>query len=212
MSSTSVSIESESFRYSPEFSRETTRANLYLLVSRVFSSPLEMDEKLPVQLRLLIPDLPPPLQYDVLLVATAWEKALENRETLSLAYARLFLGPFDILASPYASFYIEPDQRLMGEVSQYVARAYAEAGLGPGRGPREAPDHVALEWEFMYYLTHQYVTTGEEHWLDQRKIFRSTHLDHWMPLLTKAIAQAGEHKFYNAVAVLLTVLLNNTEF
>ena len=212
MSSTSVNSNPTLFPHSLESSREIAKANLYLLLSRAFSPPLEMDEKFPEQLRLVIPELPTALQDESLLRAVAWERALGNREALSLAYARLFLGPFEILAPPYASFYIEPDQRLMGEVSQYVARTYAEAGLGPGHGPREAPDHAALEWEFMYYLTHQYVMTGEERWLELRRTFRSTHLDHWMPSLTKAVAQAGEHEFYNAVAVLLTVLLKGREF
>lgn len=212
MSSTFVNTDPAPVQPSPESSREITRANLYLVLSRAFSSPLGMGEELPEHLRLLIPELPAALQDESLHLAGAWEQALEDREALSLAYARLFLGPFEILAPPYASFYLEPDQQLMGEVSQHVARAYAKAGLGPGQGPREAPDHVALEWEFMYYLTHQYVTTGEEQWREQRRTFRSTHVYQWMPSLAKAIAIAGEHDFYDALAGFLATLLDAREF
>ena len=187
-------------------SQEVMRANLYQVLARVFSSPLEMDEGDPEALRLMISDLDPVLQKAGLTLAQAWEDALEDSEALSLSYAKLFLGPFRILASPYASFYLEPDRRLMGEVSQEVSRAYATAGLGPGKGPLEAPDHVALEWEFMYYLTYKSIMTGEECWIEQREKFRTTHMNRWLPSLAEAIIQSGEHTFYGAVSKFLTAL------
>ena len=52
----------------------------------------------------MIPEWDPALQKAGLTLAQAWENAREDREALSLAYARLFLGPFVILAPPYASF------------------------------------------------------------------------------------------------------------
>ena len=185
---------------------EIAKGNLYYLLSKAFSSPQDMDEKLPEQLRLLICELPKAMQPASHCLADEWERALKDRKPLTLAYARLFLGPFEVLASPYASFYLEPGQQLMGEVSQHVADTYAKAGIGPGKGPREVPDHAALEWEFMYYLTHQFLTTNEEQWIEQRKKFYSTHLKHWMPSFVTAITEAGEHEFYNAVAVLITAL------
>lgn len=191
---------------------EVARANLYYLLSKAFTSPQEMDKSLPGQLRQLIPDLKLELQTPAHSLADAWENALKDREILSLAYARLFLGPFEILAPPYASFYLEQDQRLMGPVSQEVASFYSSAGLGPGDCPREAPDHAALEWEFMYYLTYQFATTGEKHWLDQRECFTSAHLSLWMPPLAEAIARSSEkHSFYQALAVFLSAMMDNLE-
>ena len=210
MSSTSVNTDPGPVELSPDSSGEIGKANLYLSLSRIFSSPLEMDRELPRQFLSLIPDLPTSVQDESLKLAQSWERALENRTELTLAYARLFLGPFEVLASPYASFYIEPDQRLMGKVSQYVARAYAEAGLEPGPSPREAPDHVALEWEFMYYLTHQYIVSGDDHWLELRNTFLVSHLERWIPSLAEAIAQTEEHEFYSAAATLLTSVLGIT--
>jgi TorA maturation chaperone TorD len=167
-----------------------------------------MDGEPPRHLRLLAAELPAALREPALSVAKHWSEALDDREALSLAYARLFLGPFEILSPPYASFYLEADQRLMGEVSQHVAQAYSEVWLGPGSGPHEAPDHVALEWEFMYFLTYQYVTTGEAHWLERRQSFHIDHLNHWIPELSKAILKANEHSFYDALALLSVTALN----
>ncbi len=194
-----------------ESSHEAARANLYHLLAKCFSSPLEMEPKNPAQLRSAVADLGPALQNPGHALAKAWEDALEDREALALAYARLFLGPFEILASPYASFYLEPDQRLMGEVSQAVAQTYAACGLAPGPGPREAPDHVAVEWEFMYFLTYQYIDSGDERWIEQRQQFISTHLIRWMPSLARTIAQVHEHAFYDAVAEMLTAVLEDSQ-
>ncbi|MFQ5570339.1 MAG: molecular chaperone [Rhodothermales bacterium] len=192
-----------------ESQREVGRANLFHLLAKAFSSPLEMEEKYPDQLRQVALDLPVALQEAALALVRKWEEAFADREALSLAYARLFLGPFEIKSMPYASHYLEPDQRLMGEVSQYVARAYVQAGLGPGSGPHEAPDHVALEWEFMYYLTYQYVTTGEDSWIEQRDVFRVNHMNRWMPKLVEAMRSAHEHAFYEALAELTARVLDD---
>ncbi len=207
MSSTSETSSPQHCRQPSDPSDEVVWANVYLLLSKAFSLPRVMEQKHPEQLRQLVPDLPPGLHDSGRALAQAWEHALEDRETLSLAYARLFLGPFEILSPPYASFYLETDQRLMGEVSRSVAAAYAQSGLTSGTGPCEVPDHIALEWEFMYYLTHQYVVTGQEQWIDLRRSFRSTHLDHWAPLLAQAITLAAEHTFYNLLAVFMTALI-----
>ena len=154
----------------------------------------------------------PVVREDMILVGVLSEKDARNppladREALSLAYAKLFLGPFEILAPPYASFYLEPDHRIMGYVSNQVAQLYAEAGLKPGPGPREAPDHAALEWEFVYFLTHQYLSTGEPIWRDRRTSFVRDHLARWMPEFCAAITQASLHPFYDAWAACVIAAL-----
>jgi putative dimethyl sulfoxide reductase chaperone len=211
MSYTSASSDPAPAGQPLESSHEVARANLYHLLAKCFSSPLEMDPKNPAQLRSVMADLGPALQNPGHALAKAWEDAMEDRQALALAYARLFLGPFEILASPYASFYLEPDQRLMSEVSQAVAQTYAACGLAPGPGPREAPDHAAVEWEFMYFLTYQYIDTGDEHWIQQRQQFHSAHLMLWMPSLAAMISQVNEHPFYNALAEMLTSVLEDSE-
>jgi TorA maturation chaperone TorD len=166
------------------------------------------------QLRHLVPNLAPALQEPALVLAQAWEDAFDDHQALSLAYARLFLGPFEILASPYASTWLDPEQRLMGEVSQQVAQAYTAAGLAPGSpgdAPREVPDHVALEWEFMYFLTYQFITTGEQRWIEQRNRFFLSHVVHWMPSLALAIEQSAQHAFYDVLAGFLKVALEEIE-
>ena len=71
-----------------------------------------------------------------------------------------------------------------------VARVLRDAGLKPGEGPREVPDHVALEWEFIHFLTHRHITTGEVDWLEQRDTFIHSHMVQWLPSLAQAMKQA----------------------
>jgi TorA maturation chaperone TorD len=170
--------------------------NLALMISRAISMPLDMTGDEPEILRKLQICGHSDLDVTIEAFAQAWQDALEDRDTLSVSYARLFLGPFEILASPYASFYLEENQQLMGEVSAAVARAYADAGLKPGAGPREAPDHVALEWEFVYYLMHQYLTTNDMEWLNKRDQFVKSHMSRWLPDLCGLIENASLHPFY----------------
>jgi len=173
-------------------------ANLALAISRAVSMPRDMTGDEPEVLRKLQICGHPNVAAAVEAFAQAWEDALEDQDSLSISYARLFLGPFEILASPYASFYLEENQQLMGEVSNTVATAYADAGLKPGAGPREAPDHVALEWEFVYYLMHQYLSTQDVEWLNKRDHFVSTHMSRWVPDLCVMIENASEHQFYES--------------
>ncbi len=187
---------------------EAIFANMSYVLSRGFASPLEMDERPIELLTATAPYLEPANRGRAGRLAEAWRLAMANPQALSLAYARLFLGPFEILASPYASHYLEADQHIMGAVSQHVARAYADAGLKPGAGPREVPDHVSLEWEFVHYLTHQFLATGEPRWLEKRHAFFNQHMRRWMTALASGITSANLHPFYNALAAMLVATLS----
>lgn len=112
-------------------------------------------------------------------------------DALSIAHAKLFLGPFEVLAAPWASVYLDPEQRLMGPFSRYAAEADAEAGLGPGDGPSDAPDHVTRELEFMYFLTFQEPTTGGPTWLERQQRFWHEHLGLWLPKLADVVKEAA---------------------
>ena len=191
---------------------EVVKANLFLVLAKAFSTPLEMKKEHADQLRTTVSHIANNLQEEGCALAQACEDALEDPEALSLAYARLFLGPFEILASPYASVYLDPEQRLMGPVSQAVAEEYATAGLAPGEGPNEVPDHVALEWEFLYYLTYQYVITGEAQWVEKRNTFWSNHMDKWIPSFSKTVLKSTDHGFYSALAQFTLDLFREPEF
>jgi TorA maturation chaperone TorD len=184
----------------------TARVNLYQLLARALGPVADMDETDPQLLHQICPKLSGDLRDSAASLAIAWEAALDDRLPLAVAQARLFLGPFEILAPPYESLYLDPEQRLMGQVSQSVACAYAEAGLAPGPGPNEVPDHITHELEFMYFVGFQAISTGEPIWSARQQQFRTDHLSRWLPLLAGDILRADVHPFYNALAQLLSRL------
>lgn len=188
---------------------EAARASLYYLLSRAFSSPQEIREDDAENLVRLIPELPVSVHDSAKRFSDEWNRALTDVESLTLAYAQHFLGPFEILSPPYASMYLEPDQKLMGAVSRNVANEYAEAGLVPGSRPNEVPDHVALEWEFMYFLAYQYATTGDNLWLTRRNRFMEVHMKPWLPKLAELMVEAQKHSYYNALADFMTCVVDD---
>lgn len=73
-----------------------------------------------------------------------------NEEQMQVDYAALFVGPFELLAAPYGSIYLDRNKRIMGDSTMAVLQLYREAGLKVD--VRDAPDHIAIELEFMHYL------------------------------------------------------------
>ncbi len=128
---------------------------------------------------------------------------LESREQVEIAHARAFLGPFELLVAPWASFYLEREPQLMGAVSQHAAQAYAEAGLAPGNQLLDAPDHVTHELEFMYYLAFNEATTGDAVWAARQTRFWQEHLGRWLPRFADAVSRAGVHPLYDVIAQIL---------
>ena len=184
---------------------EILRARLYALLVEAFSSPVGQRDA-SADLWELATELPPALAVPAQDTARSWSEARNDSSARDLAYARLFLGPFDVQVPPYASLYLDPEHRIMGTVSREVARTYAEAGFGPDQGFREAPDHIAVEWEFLYSLTYRYAETGEPAWREQREKFRDEHALQWMPRFAEDVRTRTDHPFYQNLATLLAAV------
>ena len=176
------------------------RANAYYALARALQPPREWQEDLPDLLLEGLASAGGDLPGLAARLAREAASLLEDREQVAVAHARLFLGPFEILAAPWASFYLEAEPKLMGEVSQYAAAAYAEVGLGPSDDLKDVPDHVTHELEFMYYLAFQEATTDDPEWRERRERFWREHLGVWLPRFADAVTTADAHPFYGAVA------------
>lgn len=171
------------------------RANACLALSRAFDPPRSWDAELPDNLRRHLRYAASATSAEL---AAAAERALseEGKEQAAVVHSRLFLGPFKIEAAPWACAYLDTEQRLMGPVSQFAADAYAEAGVGPGEAADDAPDHVAYELEFMYFLAFRETMTGESVWLERQQRFWRDHMGLWLPRLADAIAKAASDDDY----------------
>jgi TorA maturation chaperone TorD len=206
MSSTYAISDSQVVVEMPDSDKQSlaiARCNAFHVLSRAFDLPGNMDDDDPRLLRITFRALDKSLHTAAHRAAREWQEAVRDRDPLSVAYARLFLGPFEIMAPPYASLYLDPERRLMGQISVDVARRYAKAGLGPGAGPNEAPDHVTRELEFMYYLAFREINDDDRAWVKLQRDFWLDHLQPWMQEFAKNIAEAHCHPFYDALADLL---------
>ncbi len=125
----------------------------------------------------------------------------EDTEPLRLDYSRLFVGPFEVLAVPYESVYLDDDERLMTESTVDVARRYEEDGLEIGvSGP---PDHITAELEFMYYLSVQEAHARRENDKERSDIYRKRqrtflrdHLSRWIEAFAEKVEEHAETDLY----------------
>ncbi len=139
--------------------------------------------------------------------ANRMRRALEqkNSEEMKVEYAGLFVGPFELVAPPYGSVYLEKRRRLMGDSTMAVQKMYEEAGLS--LAVKEAPDHIALELEFMHYLCLREAEAAAEGNNDQvhefavmQSEFMQNSLGPWVPDFCGKIRKGTGNGFYAHLA------------
>ncbi len=178
-------------------SREEYRGDSYKLLSECYYLP---DESLIKTLRSLDPSKNA-LHLDI--VKNIPET--NGIESLVVDYSKLFVGPYGLLAPPYGSVYLEPMGQVMGNSTLDVKDKYAEEGLDISL--KEAPDHIAIELGFMYFLIFKQVeamrnsdygnATG---YLRKQKAFLETHLGIWVSEFANNVEANGQTEFYKNIA------------
>ena len=114
-------------------------------------------------------------------------------QELQIEYTKLFLGPANIKALPYASSYLEEDGLLMGETSRWVENIYREINMKVNVA--DAPDHVAIELEFLYLLR------SKKHFAEERVFLE--HFNSWYPQFQNRISQSKVSDFYTNLSLIL---------
>jgi len=196
-----------------------TRAQLYALLQRLYTHPLSGDV-LEVVAALEVEGQEEATASSSLLrkglqrmkarleAAADWEQLLE---ALNIERTRLFEGPGQTPAPPYASFYLNGG-RLMGEETQRVRRFYLECHVVPDCGPeggRLPDDHLALELGFMAYLAQMASRALEEdddaglaEALEFSRRFLTDHLTPWVPRFCTELYRASQDPFFQGLAQL----------
>ncbi|MEK6655293.1 MAG: molecular chaperone TorD family protein, partial [Thermodesulfobacteriota bacterium] len=140
-----------------------------------------------------------------------------SEEELAVAHAKLFVGPFELQAPPYGSLYLESQKRLMGDTTMEVLNMYRRAGLALSGDFKDAPDHIAAELEFMYFLIAkeiQALRKGDRidafGYLKMQQEFHDKYLRPWMEPFAERIRTASEHEFYTLLAEILSTFIMKT--
>lgn len=137
--------------------------------------------------------------------ATAGEA--NSLDDLTVEHARLFIGPFQLVAPPYGSIYLDDSKTVMGDSTAKVAAFYHNCGLQLAEDFHELPDHFAVELEFMSFLA--FKQREAELSNDSSETARIKSLRHeflgrflipWLEPFTSAIINDGEAPFYQAIA------------
>lgn len=139
------------------------------------------------------------------LVATMKDAA--DIEPLTVDYAKLFMGPYQVPAPPYGSIYLEGKREVMGQSTINALNQYQAAGLSITGRVKEAPDHIAIELEFMYYLifkTLESIRLSDLNkagfYLERQKQFLDSHLGVWVAEFSDIVATNAATSFYSNLA------------
>lgn len=137
-----------------------------------------------------------------------------DKQDLLVDFARLFVGPFEVLAPPYGSYYI--DKQMMGDSTIEIKDFYEQAGLEMSSDFDNLPDHISAELEFLYYLVfneiHALKQEEDESVFQFRELrtnFLKNHLSQWACIFTKNIEQHAQSTFYKQLAKITNLILSN---
>lgn len=139
-----------------------------------------------------------------------------DEEELTVEYARLLVGPYELKAPPYGSVYLDGERRVMGDSTMEVIRLYEEAGLVMDKDFKELPDHIAVELEFMYYLIHKEVEALERSEKDKATALKATRnhffnrlFSPWVPAFCEKMKESTNNPYYINLADCLSTFITN---
>lgn len=131
----------------------------------------------------------------------------EELTALAVDAAKLFVGPFELLAPPYGSVYLEKSRIVMGESTFDVEKIYVSEGLKLEL--KEAPDHIAVEIEFLSYLNYLQVEALKANnpetadgYRTKQLYFLNEHVSRWVFDFVEKVERFSQTEFYKRVAFL----------
>jgi TorA maturation chaperone TorD len=138
----------------------------------------------------------------------------EALEKASSEYTRLFIGPAKLPAPPWESVYVTKERLIFQESTLRVRQCYLKYHYLPVHYRSEADDHIALELDFMYNLSHMAEAAFEEGKIDEvierlkdQKAFLVDHLLVWVPQYVSILETATNHPLFKGMALILEKLL-----
>lgn len=180
--------------------------DLFKLISACFCLPSKTifeEEKVFDSMTLLCNKVCAEASVDVEKMAEDFSRSSE--ETLKIEYARLFVGPYQLIAPPFGSVYLDQSGQLMGDSTIAVSRIYDECGIDLATDVKQLPDHITLELEFVYFLIFQEMKEpmNAEKWTACQTNFVHTYLESWVPQFAEKIEKGSKNIYYQHLGSLL---------
>jgi TorA maturation chaperone TorD len=178
-------------------SKDEIRRDSYKQLSECYYLP---DEKLIAQIKSPDMTLGPIFSHIV-----SNTPDIDDLDKFKLDYTQLFIGPFGSIAPPYESVYFEKRKIVMTDSTMEVKNLYVENGLNINI--KEAPDHIAIELEFMYYLIfkqmealHDSDVGSAAAYLIKQEDFLRNHLGRWVTEFANIVVDNAQTYFYKDLA------------
>ena len=105
----------------------------------------------------------------------------EDWNAIEYAYNRLFVGPAAPIAPPFASVYLEPEPRLMGETTVKVGHFRRMIGLLAPFREDTPEDHIAGELDICVYLRDTIERSNSTELKAAYAWFLGRHMAAWIP-------------------------------
>lgn len=180
------------------------RSDCLRLLSACFYEPdreLFLDENVCLNLATLLAETSP----EAATAAHQMHVALTGSEQqeLILDYAALFVGPFELIAAPFGSVYLEKNRRLMGDSTIAIKRYYTDEGVRIE--VKQPPDHIAVELEFMSLLSSKEASATRQQENAESNRLRSLQSDFftfamgWVPEFCDQIREGAQTPYYSAL-------------
>lgn len=192
----------------------TTREDAYRLLAACYYPPTAklLEEQCCISLANILKQTVPDAAQHASKAAQAIGADLKS---LLVEHARLFIGPFHLIAPPYGSIYIDDSKTVMGDSTPRVAAFYHSCGLRLADNFHELPDHFAVELEFMSFLAfkqREAEVSGNKDEVTRIVSLQREFLDRflmpWLTPFTSAIISDGEAPFYQAIAHCTAAFVN----
>lgn len=134
----------------------------------------------------------------------------EWTEELAIEFARLFVGPKNPPAVPYASFYLSESHSLMTDETIDVRKRYLDAGMAVKNLYSIPDDHIGIEMEFLHDLTRRIIALLENGQREEasrlfvvKMDFMRGHMALWVPLFAEKVLESTEEDFYKGASLAL---------
>ena len=184
--------------------RHLARADVYRLLSACYYQPEDafLEEDVFSQLKTALAKASPSGVMDAAALDDCFKAS--GVEVLMLDYSRLFFGPFEILAKPYGSVYLDGEKIVMGDSTMQALELYREGGFDVAEDFLEMPDHIAVELEFLYLLSFRIGKASDDEekarLIVLKQKFLEEHLGRWVGTLSEAIRKGAQTDFYKRLA------------
>lgn len=191
-------------------------ADVFRLLSACYYEPdkkMFLEENLFGQLRAALELCLP----DSVHLADAMAVALEAAPDLDILvdFAKLFIGPDELLAHPYGSVYLDGPKILMGDSTMDVIVRYRDAEFAITADFKEVPDHIAVELEFLYLLCYneslaiaEQRTEDQAEWQQRRQVFINDHIGRWIDTFCGKLSKNTQFDYYRHLADLTQRFIN----